>query len=210
MTFVDPAAEPPPPQGFDLFAGALCEDAQRRLMGEVLVAMAAAPPYRPLTPGGGRMSVAITSLGDLGWTSDARGYRYVPRHPLTDAPWPPLPASLLTLWRELGDANVPPDSCLVNLYRPGARMGLHQDRDEADPRFPVISISLGASAVFRLGGRERRGPTRAYRLDSGDVCRLAGAARLAFHGIDRLLEEDPGLVPGGGRVNLTLRRAAPV
>ena len=151
----------------------------------------------------------MTSFGALGWTSDRTGYRYLGHHPITGAPWPPIPAALADLWAELGDGRIPADSCLVNLYRPGARMGAHQDRDEADFSFPVISVSLGADAIFRLGGRSRRDPSRAIRLASGDVCILAGEARLAFHGIDQILDEgETGLIPGRGRINLTLRRAA--
>jgi alkylated DNA repair protein (DNA oxidative demethylase) len=120
-----------------------------------------------------------------------------------------MPAALLDLWAELTDAAMPPDSCLVNLYREGARMGAHQDRDEADFAFPVLSVSLGDTAIFRVGGTDRRSPTASVRLASGDVCLLSGDARLAFHGVDRILAGSSRLVPGGGRINLTLRRAAP-
>ena len=113
------------------------------------------------------------------------------------------------LWRRLADAAVPPDACLVNFYRGDARMGLHQDRDEADFSVPVLSVSLGDTAVFRLGGPRRGDPTRSLRLSSGDVCVLGGPARLAFHGIDRVIPGSSRLIPGGGRINLTLRRARP-
>lgn len=168
-----------------------------------------APFYRPVTPGGGTMSVDMTNLGPLGWVSDAGGYRYQPVHPASGSAWPAIPPALLYLWAELADAATPPDACLVNLYRAGARMGLHQDRDEADFSFPVLSVSLGDTAIFRIGGLERQAPTRSLRLASGDVCVLAGEARLAFHGIDRILAGSSRLVPDGGRINLTLRRAAP-
>jgi alkylated DNA repair protein (DNA oxidative demethylase) len=118
-----------------------------------------------------------------------------------------MPQVLLDLWADLADAAVPADACLVNLYRAGAKMGLHRDQDEADFRFPVLSVSLGDTAVFRLGGLERTDPTRSVRLASGDVCLLAGASRLAFHGVDRILTGSSRLVPGGGRINITLRRA---
>ncbi|MDG2529781.1 alpha-ketoglutarate-dependent dioxygenase AlkB [Caulobacter endophyticus] len=193
--------------GFDLWPGLLSPDAQRALVEIVLAAAAIAPPANYATPYGKAMSVAMTSLGPLGWTSDAAGYRYADRHPGTGAAWPAMPQALLDLWAALGDPEVPPDACLVNFYSPEARMGLHQDRDEADPRFPVLSISLGDTAVFRIGGTSRKDPTRSLRLSSGDVCRLSGPARLAFHGVDRILPGSSRLVPGGGRINLTLRRA---
>jgi len=155
------------------------------------------------------MSVEMTSFGQLGWITDERGYRYSAVHPRTGRAWPPMPQSLLDLWMELADSSMPPDACLVNLYRGDARMGLHQDRDEADFAFPVLSVSLGDTAIFRIGGVDRRSPTASIRLASGDVCALSGEARLAFHGIDRVLEGSSRLIPGGGRINLTLRRAAP-
>jgi len=195
--------------GFRLWPGRLDAAAQRALLDEVLAAVERAPLYRPLTPGGKPMSVEMTNLGPLGWVTDARGYRYEPRHPFTGEPWPPIPTPLLDLWAELADPATPPDACLVNLYRDGARMGLHQDRDEADFAFPVLSVSLGDTAVFRLGGAKRSDPSASFRLASGDVCLLGGEARLAHHGIDRVLGGSSRLVPGGGRINLTLRRAAP-
>jgi DNA oxidative demethylase len=172
--------------------------------------MSTAPAARYVTPGGRRMSVEMTSLGDRGWISDAAGYRYVDRHPETGDAWPPIPDLLMELWGRLTRSPVPPDSCLVNLYRGTARMGLHQDRDEADLSVPVLSVSLGDTAVFRIGGPGKSDPTASVRLASGDVCLLAGEARLARHGIDRVLAGSSQLIPGGGRINLTLRRAAPV
>lgn len=154
------------------------------------------------------MSVQMSNMGPLGWVTDqAGGYRYQAAHPVTGGAWPAIPAVLLGLWAELADAETPPDACLVNLYRDGARMSLHQDQDEADMRFPVLSVSLGDTAVFRLGGAKRADPTRSLKLNSGDVCLLAGEARLFFHGVDRVLEGSSTLIPGGGRINLTLRRA---
>jgi alkylated DNA repair protein (DNA oxidative demethylase) len=156
------------------------------------------------------MSVEMTNFGTLGWVTDAAGYRYERRHPLTGRDWPAMPGALIDLWRALSGAGADADCCLVNLYRDGARMGLHQDRDEADFSFPVLSVSLGDTAVFRVGGTARRAPSQTFRLASGDVCLLGGEARLAFHGIDRILPGSSRLIPGGGRLNLTLRRAAPV
>jgi len=193
--------------GFQLHPAALDAKAQEALVAAASAAALAAPFHHQQTPMGKAMSVAQTSFGPFGWVSDLAGYRYAPRHPLTDAPWPPMPSELLTLWDRFANGAPPPDSCLINLYRDGAKMGLHQDMDEADLAAPVISISLGDTAVFRLGGLNRGDPTRSFRLASGDVCLLAGASRRAFHGVDRILPGSSRLVPGGGRINLTLRRA---
>jgi DNA oxidative demethylase len=197
------------PSGFNLLPAHLDPAAQRALADEILALAREAPFYRPVTPGGKPMSVQMTACGPLGWVSDAAGYRYETRHPLTGRPWPPMPAALIALWAELCDRQTPPDAGLINLYDAEARMGLHQDRDEADFGFPVLSISLGDTAIFRLGGSRRGDPTRSVRLASGDVCILAGEARLAFHGVDRILAGSSRLIPGGGRINVTLRRARP-
>jgi DNA oxidative demethylase len=193
-------------EGFRLWPGALCAAAQSGLLAGVLAAVEQSPFFRPVTPGGRPFSVEMTNLGPLGWVSDRAGYRYQPTHPVTGAPWPSMPETLLTLWSDLTGWPEPPDACLVNLYRGEARMGLHQDRDEQDLRAPVLSVSLGETAVFRIGAAEG-GPTRSVRLASGDVCALTGPARLARHGIDRVIAGSSTLVPGGGRINLTLRRA---
>jgi len=195
-------------EGFRLWPGALSPDEQADLRDRVLAAIGAAPFYRPTTRTGRAFSVEMSNLGPLGWVSDRGGYRYQPTHPVTDAPRPPMPERLLELWSELTGWSDPPDACLVNLYREGARMGLHQDLDEQDRAAPVLSVSLGDTAVFRFGAAGG-GPTRSVRLTSGDVCALTGPARLARHGIDRILAGSSSLIPGGGRLNLTLRRAAP-
>jgi alkylated DNA repair protein (DNA oxidative demethylase) len=192
--------------GFSIFPGVLDRAAQQALAAEVLAAIDQAPLYRPVTPGGKPFSVEMTNLGPLGWVSDRLGYRYQAFHPATGRPWPPIPEVLLGLWKTYGSSEAPPNACLVNLYREGARMGLHQDRDEADFGFPVVSLSLGDTAVFRIGPAGK-GPTRSLRLASGDVCVLAGPARLARHGVDRIVAGSSTLIPGGGRLNLTLRRA---
>ena len=196
-------------RGFRLLPGRLDAEAQARLANAVLALAAEAPPYRPVTPGGRPMSVAMTNLGPLGWVTDAGGYRYQPRHPLTGRRWPPIPDALTALWAEVCDAATPPDCCLVNFYDADARMGLHRDADEADFRFPVLSVSLGATALFRLGGLKRSDPTGQLRLASGDVCVLAGEARRAYHGVDRIVPGSSRLLANGGRLNLTLRRASP-
>lgn len=195
-------------RGFRLLPGRLSPAAQAALLEEVAAGLADAPLVRQATPGGKLMSVAMSSFGDLGWTTDAKGYRYEPRHPITGRFWPQIPTILTDLWRELADPEVPPDACLINFYDADAKMGLHQDKDEADFRFPVLSVSLGDTAVFRIGGLKRSDPTTSVRLSSGDVCLLAGEARLYHHGIDRILPGSSRLIPGGGRINLTLRRAA--
>ena len=192
--------------GFRLWPSALDATMQAALLAEVLAAAQAAPFYRPMTPGGRPFSVEMTGMGPLAWVSDRTGYRYQPTHPITNQPWPPMPQTLLDLWNALTGWPVPPDACLVNLYRHEAKMGLHQDRDEADLSAPVLSVSLGDTAVFRIGPAEG-GKTQSLKLASGDVCALTGPARLARHGIDRLLAGSSQLVPGGGRINLTLRCA---
>ena len=192
--------------GFRYWPGALDADAQAALLAQVMAAVEAAPFYRPVTPGGRPFSVEMTNLGPVGWVSDRAGYRYQSTHPATGAPWPAIPAVLLDLWRDLTGWPEPPDACLVNQYREAAKMGLHQDRDEADLTAPVLSISLGDTAVFRVGAAEGGG-TRSIRLASGDVCALTGPARLARHGVDRLRPGSSSLISGGGRINLTLRRA---
>lgn len=197
------------PSGFTFLPGRLSPEEQAALVGEVFRAAEDAPFHVQSTPGGKPMSVETTGLGELSWITDRLGYRYEPRHPLTGRPWPPTPLILQRLWAELADPAVPADACLVNLYRTGAKMGLHRDEDEADFRFPVLSISLGDTALFRLGGLSRKDPTRSFRLASGDVCLLAGESRLAYHGVDRITPGSSRLVPGGGRINITMRRARP-
>jgi alkylated DNA repair protein (DNA oxidative demethylase) len=193
--------------GFILHPSALGPEDQAALVAEVLATVETAPFYAPETPWGKPMSVLQTSLGPLGWVSDRSGYRYADRHPVTGRPWPAMPGRLWELWARYADAERPPDSCLVNLYRGDAKLGLHTDSDEADLSAPVLGISLGDTAVFRIGGRERSAPTRTVRLSSGDINLLTGEARHAYHGVDRVLAGSSRLIPGGGRLNLTLRRA---
>jgi alkylated DNA repair protein (DNA oxidative demethylase) len=195
-------------KGFRFFPAGVDPAGQAALVRAVMAAAEVAPFYRPITPGGKPMSVLQTSFGPLGWTTDRAGYRYEPHHPETRAPWPAMPNALVDLWDRHAGSDRRPDACLINLYRGEARMGLHQDADEADFGVPVLSISLGDTAVFRLGGLSRRDPTRTMRLASGDVCVLGGEARRAYHGVDRIIAGSSRLIPGGGRINLTLRRAA--
>jgi len=152
-------------------------------------------------------SVRMTNLGSLGWVSDkARGYRYQATHPATGEPWPAIPPAVLAIWDAVANHAAPPEACLVNYYAADAKMGLHQDRDEADFSAPVVSISLGDTCRFRIGGTSRSDPTRGLDLTSGDVLVFGGPARLAFHGVDRILAGTSTLLPKGGRLNLTLRR----
>lgn len=155
---------------------------------------------------GSPFSVRMTNCGPLGWVSDQGGYRYQAHHPVTGAPWPPMPPIVLEAWQELADYAHPPEACLINVYAPTARMGLHQDRDEHDFAAPVVSLSLGQTCLFRLGGTARREPTRSFRLASGDALVLGGHNRLAFHGVDRIIPGTSTLLPDGSRINLTLRR----
>lgn len=152
------------------------------------------------------MSVRMTNCGRLGWMTDEGGYRYQSTHPCTGAPWPPIPDCLLQAWTELSGYPVAPEACLVNVYGADARMGLHQDRDEEDLAAPVVSLSLGDACLFRIGGTRRHDPTAAFRLASGDALVLGGQARLAFHGVDRIIPGTSSLLAGGGQINLTLRR----
>jgi alkylated DNA repair protein (DNA oxidative demethylase) len=180
---------------------------QEALVEQVLQRAEAAPFYRPVMPRSGKpFSVDETNFGPLGWMSDVSGYRYAPLHPTTGHPWPDIPDALVELWRAVSDYPLPPQCCLVNVYRDGARMGLHQDRDEAATEAPVVSVSLGDDALFRFGGASRKGTTTSVLLASGDVLTFGGPSRLMFHGIDRVIGGSSTLVPGGGRINLTLRR----
>jgi alkylated DNA repair protein (DNA oxidative demethylase) len=149
----------------------------------------------------------MTNCGSLGWVTDKeRGYRYQNTHPLTGNPWPAMPTEILALWNELSGHAKPPQACLINFYADDARMGLHQDKDETDFSAPVVSLSLGNTCLFRVGGLNRKDPTRSFRLSSGDVVVLGGPSRLCFHGVDRIYPDTSTLLKNGGRINLTLRR----
>ncbi len=190
--------------GFDIHAGLIAPEEQSALVENVRAIAAAAPLIAPVTPGGRAMSVKMTAAGRLGWITDRAGYRYEPRHP-SGVAWPPIPPFVLALWSRVTGLSREPDCCLVNYYDADARMGLHQDRDEGDFEFPVLSVSLGDEALFRMGGTDRRAPTRSVWLRSGDVVVMGGAARLAWHGVDRVRPDSSKLLAQGGRINLTLR-----
>jgi alkylated DNA repair protein (DNA oxidative demethylase) len=184
------------------------EAAQNALLDEIRRIITVAPLFTPTMPRSGKpMSVRMTNCGPLGWVTDKEGgYRYQATHPVTGKPWPPMPQMLHDLWRELADYRFPPEACLVNYYAGEAKMGLHQDKDEEDFAAPVLSVSLGDTGIFRLGGTSRKDPTEKLELKSGDVVLLGGVDRLAYHGIDRIIPGTSGLIAEGGRFNLTLRR----
>lgn len=193
--------------GLRLYPGYLDRAGQTALVTALRGILAVAPLMTYRMPKSGRpFTVRMSNCGGLGWISDEGGYRYQPTHPGTGRPWPAMPAALLALWNAIAFYPHPPQACLINFYRPGAKMGLHQDRDEEDFAAPVVSVSLGDACLFRIGGTKRSDPTRSFRLNSGDVVVLAGLSRLAFHGVDRVFPGSSALLPEGGRINLTLHR----
>ncbi len=193
-------------RGVRIVPGALDTGEQAALVEDLRGVAGCAPLFHPETARGRKMSVRMTSAGRVGWVSDRRGYRYEPRHP-SGVDWPPIPDRLLDLWRAHAGTSVPPDTCLVNFYGEGAKMGMHQDRDEADLGQPVLSLSLGDEALFRIGNLERGGRTESVWLRSGDLAVLEAEARLLHHGIDRVRHGSSRLLPEGGRINVTLRVA---
>ncbi len=181
---------------------------QQALVDIVRSIVAHAPLFVPVMPGTGKpMSVRMTNCGPLGWVTDKeRGYRYQPTHPVTGKPWPEMPSELLQIWNDVSGYDKPPQACLVNFYSDEARMGLHQDKDEQDLAAPVVSISLGNSCMFRVGGLSRNDRTLSLKLSSGDVVVLGAEGRLCFHGVDKIYPSTSTLLKNGGRINLTLRR----
>lgn len=183
---------------------------ERLLLADLAEVIARAPLRHLVTPGGARMSVAMTSCGELGWVSDRRGYRYDRRDPEGGRDWPPMPASLLRLATAAaacaGYRDFAPDACLINRYTPGARLTLHQDRDERDLAAPIVSVSLGLSAVFLWGGSARSDRAERVPLAHGDVVVWGGPARLRYHGVLPLADGHHALV-GSQRINLTFRKA---
>lgn len=197
--------------GLRYLPGRLSRQEQEDLVKIIRQVVAEAPLYVPVMPGSGRpMSVRMTNCGPLGWVTDKeRGYRYQATHPVTGLPWPAIPQVLLDLWRDISGHPKDPEACLVNFYADDAKMGLHQDRDEADFSAPVLSISLGNTCLFRIGGLARTDRTKSLKLESGDVFLLGGEGRLCFHGVDRIYPGTSTLLKSGGRINLTLRRVNP-
>jgi Alkylated DNA repair protein len=189
----------------------MAKDRDTEIM-DALFSVAACSPFRHMvTPGGFRMSVAMTNCGSLGWVTDRKGYRYAPIDPETAAPWPAMPNVFMHLAREAATkAGYPffvPDACLVNRYEPGARLTLHQDKNENDFREPIVSVSLGLPAVFVFGGLERSDKTVRVPVSHGDVLVWGGPARLRYHGVNPL-KDGSHLLAGGYRFNLTFRKAA--
>lgn len=191
--------------------GYLDRAAQEHLVDIIRRIVVEAPLYVPVMPGTGKpMSVRMTNCGPLGWVTDkVRGYRYQSTHPVTGKAWPQMPHELLDLWEKLADHAKPPEACLINFYSDDAKMGLHQDKDENAFDAPVLSISLGNTCLFRVGGLDRKAPTGSFKLSSGDIVLLGGEGRLAFHGVDRIYPDTSTLLKNGGRMNLTLRRVNP-
>lgn len=196
------------PQGIRHIPGFLDREKQEALVESIRAIVAEAPLFVPAMPRTGKpMTVRMTNCGSLGWVADKeRGYRYQPEHPVTGKPWPSMPDALLDIWRAVSGSSKEPQACLVNFYAADARMGLHQDRDEQDQETAVVSISLGNTCLFRVGGRERSDGTLSFKLSSGDIVVLGGEGRLAFHGVDKIYPNTSTLLKNGGRINLTLRR----
>jgi DNA oxidative demethylase len=196
--------------GVNYYPGYWSAAEQAALIDELRGLLKLAPLFTPTMPKTGKpFSVRMTNCGPLGWVSDRDGYRYQPHHPLTGEAWPPMPKQLVEAWARLANYAAPPEACLINYYNADAKMGLHQDRDEQDFDAPILSFSLGDSAIFRIGGAERGGKTISLKLHSGDALIMGGPARLAYHGIDRILAGTSTLLGREGRVNLTLRRVSP-
>lgn len=196
------------PDGLKFYPDYLDAAAAAALLEDIREITAAAPLYRPRMPRTGKpLSVAMTNCGPLGWYTDkAQGYRYLRQNPHTNEDWPPIPPSISRIWDELANYQAAPQACLINYYDADAKMGMHRDADESALDAPVVSISLGDDALFRVGGKTRKGPTQSVRLTSGAVVVLGGDARQVFHGIDRIYPGTSKLLAEGGRFNLTLRR----
>lgn len=194
-----------------LYTQVLDRQAQDSLVGELRALLSQAPLFQPVMPRTGKpLSVKMSNCGVLGWVADKAGYRYQSTHPVTCQPWPPMPQVLEKLWASVAGDAPHAEACLINWYGPDAKMGLHQDRDEETFDAPVVSISLGDEALFKLGGVERGGKTQSIRLTSGDVLVMGGPARLAYHGVTRIYPGTSTLLDAPGRINLTLRRVTKV
>ena len=201
----------PAPPGFKHLPLYFSPEEQAALIDCVKAGTETAPFFQPTMPRTGKpLSVVMSNFGTLGWVTDReRGYRYQESHPKTDAPWPRLPDLLVKLWRDVADWPDLPEACLINWYREGAKMGAHVDRDELAVNAPVVSVSLGDPAMFRIGGPARGGPTHGIKLMSGDVVVMGGASRQCYHSVSKVYHGETALVPKGGRINLTMRRVNP-
>ncbi|MEH2509265.1 alkylated DNA repair protein (DNA oxidative demethylase) [Nitrobacteraceae bacterium AZCC 1564] len=192
-----------------ILLGGFARPCEAALIAEVCAIAERAPFRHLITPGGYRMSVAMTNCGGVGWVSDHRGYRYDAIDPDTSKPWPAMPDVFIALAREAaaraGFMNFRPDACLINRYEPGAKLSLHQDKDELDLDAPIVSVSLGLPAVFQFGGLKRSDRPDRHRLRHGDVVVWGGPSRLAFHGVLPLADGEHPLL-GRQRINLTFRK----
>ena len=210
LSALDPA--PVLPEGFILKTGAVDPAGQVRLVEALWGVLQAAPPVHTRVKGGGQTSAAMTNCGPLGWWSDAKGYRYEPANPADGLPWPPIPDVFIYVVQQV-TAKSPwpgfsPDACLINYYGEGAKMGLHQDKDEADFAQPIITVCLGDSADFMVGGFQRADKPVIFKVASGDVLLMGGASRMRFHGV-RKVHAGTSPIPGlGGRYSLTFRKAS--
>ena len=191
-------------RGFEIHKEFLDQPAQSQLVSAIRKVVQASPLFRPETPYGKQMSVRMSAAGKYGWFSDRTGYRYVMAHP-NGTPWPAIPDEVMQIWDALTGLERRPECCLINYYDADARMGLHQDNDEGDYQWPVVSISLGDDGLFRMGNVTRGGKTESVWLQSGDVVVMGGDARLTYHGVDRIKAGSSTLLKGGGRINLPLR-----
>lgn len=195
------------PNGLKIAAGYLDLERQKAILADVRKVVEQAPLYTPVMPRWGRpFSVRMSAAGPLGWVSDKSGYRYQPEHPVTGEAWPEIPQSILDIWTDLSGYRAGPECCLINYYGPEAKMGLHRDEDEEEFAAPVVSVSLGDSCLFRIGGADRKDRTQSFKLHSGDVMVMGGEARLNYHGVDRIYPGTSTLLKAEGRINLTLRR----
>jgi alkylated DNA repair protein (DNA oxidative demethylase) len=198
------------PQGFAHYPLYFSPAEQAKLISAVKAGVEQAPFFQPTMPRTGQpLSVVMSNFGPLGWVTDKeKGYRYEATHPKTDSAWPDLPEMLGCLWDAVTDYPARPEATLINWYKEDrqSKMGLHVDNDENDLRAPVVSVSLGDPALFRIGGPKRGGKTQGLKLYSGDVVVLAGEARLCYHGVSKVYYGQSALVPKGGRINLTMRR----
>jgi len=191
-------------RGFKVLKSFLTRPEQESLIQTLRPVLEAAPLFSPETPYRRVMTVRMTSAGRFGWFSDRSGYRYVAHHP-GGTPWPDIPDQILAIWNQVTGLDRQPDCCLINYYGAEARLALHQDRDEADFDWPVVSVSLGDDGLFRIGNTTRGGTTEKIWLGSGDVVVMGGVARLTYHGVDRIRFGSSSLLRNGGRINLTLR-----
>jgi alkylated DNA repair protein (DNA oxidative demethylase) len=198
--------------GYFLYRKYLDRGEQGRLLEIIQSILSDSPLFTPRMPRTGKaFSVRMSNCGELGWVSDKEhGYRYQPLHPDSGTCWPPMPPLLRRLWDELCGYDAPPQVALINYYAQDAHMGMHRDLDEEDMNAPILSVSLGDTALFRMGGAVRRDRTASVKLASGDVLVMCGPARHSYHGVDRIYAGSSRLLPQGGRFNITLRRVTRV